>query len=362
MDPISPVTHKMFGFGLSVDNVNEALPLALALLDGHGVPTESRGGDVLRIPGPVSTIYRTPQRRVLFDVYRDANPFFHLIEAMWILSGSNRVALPAMFLEGIRRFSDDGVTFHGAYGHRLRHWVGNVKSEKYGPVTDQINSAVQLLVDDPSTRQCVLSIWNPALDFAAKTKDVPCNDMIMLDIVDNRLNMTVCNRSNDVIWGAYGANVVQFSVLQEWMAAAIGVDVGYYVQQSNNFHVYTDNPTWKKFLELGGHLEDGHVFNPYMQAGISFEPMATGPAEARAVMRDCEKMEARVAGGLSLLGGDYESHWFQNIIWPMVDGYLLWKDKRPEEAIAALDRVKALDWRMACQAWVMRRLQARSQA
>lgn len=362
MDPIAPKVSTMFGFGLTVDNVNEALPLALALLDGHGVATESRAGPVLRIPGPVTTIYKTPQRRVLFDVYRDANPFFHLIEAMWILSGSNRVALPAIFLDGIRRFSDDGVTFHGAYGHRLRHYAGHEMSVK-GDEIDQLSEAVRLLRGNPGTRQCVLSIWDPSLDLGdVATKDVPCNDMVMLDIVDGRLNMAVCNRSNDAIWGAYGANAVQFSVLQEWLAAAIDVDVGVYVQQSNNFHVYTDNPTWKKFNELGGHLEDGHVINPYMTGFISYEPMATTPAEAWALMRDCEEMERRACDGRSLLGADYESHWFKNIIWPMVAGYKLWKDKRPDEAMETLGRIKALDWRMACQAWVMRRMQARSQA
>ena len=33
-----------------------------------------------------------------------------------------------------------------------------------------------------------------------------------------KLCMTVCNRSNDMLWGAYGANVVHMSMLQEFVA------------------------------------------------------------------------------------------------------------------------------------------------
>ena len=108
----------MFGIGITVDNVNEALPRALALVKEHGVSSSSRGIETLRVPGPVSTIYRNPTRRVLFDVVRDANPFFHLIEAMWVLAGSRRVELPRHFLDGIARYSDDGKVFHGAYSYR----------------------------------------------------------------------------------------------------------------------------------------------------------------------------------------------------------------------------------------------------
>ena len=105
---------NQFGASLRVRNVNEALPVALQMIQEYGKPAESRGLHTLRVHGPVTTIYERPEERVLFDSVRDANPFFHLIESLWILGGSNRMELPSMFLEGIKRFSDDGVTFHGA--------------------------------------------------------------------------------------------------------------------------------------------------------------------------------------------------------------------------------------------------------
>ena len=50
--------------------------------------------------------------------------------------------------------------------------------------------------------------------------------------------MSIVNRSNDMIWGAYGANAVHMSMLLEYMAAMTGFQVGIYYQISNNLHAY----------------------------------------------------------------------------------------------------------------------------
>lgn len=341
---------NQFGAILRARNVNEALPLGLQILQTYGKPAESRGLHTLRVPGPVSTIYERPEERVLFDSIRDANPFFHLIESLWILGGSNRVELPSMFLEGIKRFSDDGVTFHGAYGHRLRKAFG----------FDQIIRAIELLVSKPDTRQCVMSIWHPELDMRANTKDMPCNDLIMLDVVNGRLNMTVCNRSNDAIWGAYGANAVQFSMLQEFIAIYAKLERGFYVQQSNNFHVYTDNPFWLKFKQ--GEYEHGHVYNPYTIEQVQARPIAQNTMDAVQLLSDCEGMCQQVENGENLEHFEYRSSFGQLVVRPAVRAYGLYKLKRYENAIKALDEVAAEDWRLAMTDWVMRRAEKAVQA
>ncbi len=334
---------QQFGASLRVRNVNEALPLGLQMLQSWGKPAESRGLHTLRVPGPVSTIYEQPTERVLFDRIRDANPFFHLMESLWIIAGSRRVELPQYFLNNITRFSDDGVTFHGAYGYRLRHAFG----------VDQIDAAVNVLTLRPDTRQVVLSIWHPGLDMGAKTLDVPCNDMLMLDIVDGKLNMTVCNRSNDAIWGAYGANAVQFSMLQEYIAASIGCGVGFYVQQSNNFHVYTDNPFWLKYRQ--GEYEHGHVHNPYMLNQVQAQPIAKNVMDTVLLRRDCEAMCAQVEHGERLDTLEYKSSFGREVIKPVVVAYDTYKLKQYSSALAVLAEVAAPDWRLAMTEWVQRR-------
>jgi hypothetical protein len=339
-----------FGASLRVRNVNEALPLGLQMLSKYGNPAESRGLHTLRVNGPVSTIYERPEERVLFDSIRDANPFFHLIESLWILGGSNRIDLPRMFLGNIERFSDNGVTFHGAYGHRLRRAFG----------FDQIIKAIEMLVSKPDTRQCVLSIWHPQMDMGTNTKDMPCNDLIMLDVVNGRLNMTVCNRSNDAIWGAYGANAVQFSMLQEFIAIYAKLERGFYVQQSNNYHVYTDNPFWLKFRQ--GEYVHGHVYNPYTTEQVHARPIAQNTMDAVLLLADCEGMCLQVENGEELRTFEYRSSFGQQVVSPAVRGYELYKMKCYESALDALEEVAAPDWRLAMQQWVGRRAEKAVQA
>ncbi len=82
---------------LSVRNVCSALPTGMALLKTFGVIEESRAGRVLVVPNPVTTIYAQPTERVLFAAARNANPWFHLAEALYMLAGRNDSA----FLENI---------------------------------------------------------------------------------------------------------------------------------------------------------------------------------------------------------------------------------------------------------------------
>lgn len=335
-----------FGMGVTVNNVNEALPIALQVLEQYGNPTSSRGIDTIRSNGPMMTVYRKPRERVLFDQVRDANPFFHLIESLWILAGSNTVGLPCMFLPSLAQFSDDGKTFHGAYGYRLARAFG----------IDQLDEVVELLSTKPDTRQAVLSIWHPELDLNTHTKDVPCNDMIMLDIVDGALNMTVNNRSNDAIWGAYGANAVQFSMLQEWLAISIGVEVGYYVQSSNNFHVYPSNPFWQEFLD--GNHDAGHVVNPYMLRDVVPYPLAADPADAMAFRGDCGVLAALADRGATfteLATHGYRTAYFERVVVPMILAYREHREKNYDRAIELAHAIQAEDWSLACREWLERR-------
>src|SRR5690349_12870351 len=105
---------------IHAQNVNEALQVGMQLLKTSGEEMFSRNGPTVEYPGPVTTTYYLPWQRVLFDPLRDANPFFHFMEALWILAGRNDVAFLDRFNSQMKRYSDDGKVFHGAYGHRMR--------------------------------------------------------------------------------------------------------------------------------------------------------------------------------------------------------------------------------------------------
>ncbi|KKK83371.1 hypothetical protein LCGC14_2794040, partial [marine sediment metagenome] len=142
---------------LDVRNVNEALPKMLQHLEERGERTSSRAGEVIVAPTPVTTVYRKPMERVLFSPLRDANPFFHLIEALWMLAGKRDVATLTHYVRRMSDFSDDGITFHGAYGYRWRNHFFH----------DQIEVVLELLKSKPHSRRAVIQMWDNPIDLSS---------------------------------------------------------------------------------------------------------------------------------------------------------------------------------------------------
>lgn len=259
---------------IHVRNVQEALPEGIHHLLTQGRREESRAGEVCVAPWPVMTVYDEPLERVLFWKDRDANPVFHLMEALWMLAGRNDVEWLARFNSNMTQFSDDGVMFHGAYGYRWRQHF----QDDWG--VDQLDYIVSLLTANPKSRRAVIAMWDAPVDLyadeLAAPKDIPCNTHIYLSMQNSDLDMTVCCRSNDIIWGAYGTNVVHFSMLQEYLAAKLGLLVGKLYQLSNNYHAYVD--VLERVSSLASEIRDPHRTidrNPYFDNGAQYFPLVT---------------------------------------------------------------------------------------
>lgn len=321
-------------------NVNDALPKGIRALRAVGVRRDSRNGPVTVAACPVTTVYLNPEQRVLFSPQRDANPFFHLTESVWMMAGRNDVAYPASFARQIREFSDDGETLHGAYGHRWRKLLGY----------DQLIPIIEELKRNPESRRCVLQMWDATVTHADGAddlnrameggKDVPCNTHIYFSVSPGgRLDMTVCNRSNDIIWGAYGANAVHMSFLQEFVARAVGIPVGTYYQISNNYHMY----------DFNAHLADDELHdNPYGAKAWQYPIMEDG-ADYRTWLEDAE-----VFLGDGVRQG-CRHPWFQRVLWPVVNAHAAFKKKDYEGALEIISQCQASDWRLACEQWLQRR-------
>ena len=101
-------------------DVNEAFPVLWhRMWSNDGVKVQqSRNGPVRVANEPVTITYRQPRHRVLFHPVRDANPFFHLFESIWMLAGRDDVKWLAKFNARMADYSDDGVTLTSAYGLR----------------------------------------------------------------------------------------------------------------------------------------------------------------------------------------------------------------------------------------------------
>lgn len=213
-------------------------------------------GKLIKELRPVSIEYTNPYNRTTFLATRRINPFFQLAESFQIISGINDAKWLSMFNANMINFSDDGKTYNAFYGERLRHWGNNspkgVLSEK---ALDQLYDVYKRILEDKDTRQAMAAIGNPTFDNyeylnVEKGKDISCNLYITFKVRNNKLHMVVFNRSNDLHWGTMGANIVQFSTIQETMCSWLrnsgkeefnNLELGSYHQIADSLHIYMDS-------------------------------------------------------------------------------------------------------------------------
>lgn len=342
---------------ITARNVNGAYRQAVDLIRRFGVPEPSRAGDVLVYPSPMVTQYDRPNERVLFDTRRDANPFFHLFEALWMLSGRRDTPWLDRFVGDFSaRFGErPNGEQHGAYGFRWRHHF-DMEGGGHPTLPDQLATVIRLLRENPNDRRVVIQMWDPVADLGADKRDVPCNLCITPRINGGRLDITVFCRSNDIVWGCYGANAVHFSVLQEYLAAMIGVPIGCYYQVSNNWHAYVE--VLDRVAPLG-HVPDQGWYG----ASPSVEwtrPMVSAPEYWDEDLR--RFMEWTVDFNAEAVSDNppphYANEWLSHTAEPLFVAHALFKAGDRDHAMEVVGDTAfdmAPDWGYVAKRWLERR-------
>ena len=157
-------------------------------------------------------------------------------ESFLIFCDNNRVNVAGYFNKNIAQFSDDGNTLYGSYGHRI--------AKKMQGVLDKLK-------EDHDTRQALLTIHRVD-DSIVKTKDPPCTITLQFTIRDEKLNMHVYMRSNDIVWGT-PYDVFVFTTIQKVFANTLGIPIGKYYHTATSLHMYERD--FEKCREYIGHCE-----------------------------------------------------------------------------------------------------------
>jgi hypothetical protein len=275
----------------------------------------------------------------MFHPERDANPFLHLYESLWMLGGRNDLEPLLKFTQQFKEYSDDGETLRGAYGYR---WAQ----------CEQLDIIARRLKKDPMDRRCVLQMWDVLRDLDYDGKDVPCNLVATFQMVQDRyLNMVVFNRSNDIIWGCYGANAVHFSMLQEYMANKIGCQMGTYTQVSVNWHVYEQVfERMEMICEMKTPVHDPYAFNGIETLAMPGENCIDDVINALLHYVDEDFVREYGASNHS---------WF-SMVYDVLYAHHLFKTlAAPEKYSASLEllgrRFQNIDWVVAAKQWIERR-------
>ena len=316
----------------SVYNAPNLLYEGCMLLKYEGLVEETRNGTATTIPDPVVITVHNPMERVVFDPVRNANHFFHVMEFVWMMAGERDVRWIAQFNSNMANYADEGTTInHGAYGHRWRKMFNR----------DQLVAVVALLKQDVTTRRAVLGMWDPRFDMDPHA-DLPCNTHIYFrwDVEMECLDMTVCNRSNDLIWGMAGANIVHMTFLHQIICEAVGVDIGNYNVMTNNLHIYDNVPEIGYYMDRIVGPEDRY------EDGLESHMDILQDGDLHEFLVSCEHF-------ISNPGGTHND-WMGSVAQPMYHSYMQRKSKKGDgHAIA--ETIAAPDWRLACLEWIERK-------
>jgi thymidylate synthase len=164
------------------------LELLSALMSApHGAPRGLATRELLQVTSVIDM-----RRPVVTQPARKLGYRFMAAEAAWILRGDNRVATIKPFSPRIVEFSDDGETFFGAYGPRIKA---------------QLPYVVDKLTQDQSSRQAGIVIFRES---PPETKDVPCTLTLQWMIRGRRLHCFANMRSSD-IWLGWPYDVFNFT-------------------------------------------------------------------------------------------------------------------------------------------------------
>jgi hypothetical protein len=171
--------------------------------------------------------------------------------------------------------------------------------------------------------------------------------------------MTVFNRSNDIVWGAYGANAVHFSFLLEFMSRLTNYPVGTYTQISVNWHAYEE--TYHLLKEVP-HAEallwdpNFKIQDPYASGEAKIIPMPPTASYSKFLTQILVEEEHDFNRDCTAVG-DWEY-----MIYSMLKAHMLWRTKAAPErydlAIAELSRPgvpQNADWVIAGKQWIQRR-------
>lgn len=217
---------------------DDLLRKGLSALLAHGRLIKPHKGDAreligvtLKLFNPLARFSRTESRGVLFSA---------LGETLWYLSGSDDFDIIEHYIPKYRERCETPSHVkisEGAYGPRL------VLQLPF--IIDAVNKN--------DTRKAVISIYRE--EDHGNRYDVPCTCTLQFFPRSGALHALAHMRSNDIYTGM-AHDIFAFTLLQEFVARVVGLEVGHYVHQVGSFHLYESNrPAAENYL-AGGIADD----------------------------------------------------------------------------------------------------------
>ena len=131
-------------------------------------------------------------------------------------------------IEGYR-FGD----LNHVYGYQWRSWP-----KASGEVVDQIQSVIDTLKTNPTSRRMIVSAWN-----VADVEDMalpPCHTMFQFFVAEGKLSCQLYQRSADTFLGV-PFNIASYALLTMMIAKECGLEFGDFVHTLGDAHLYLNH-------------------------------------------------------------------------------------------------------------------------
>lgn len=174
-----------------------------------------------------------PIERVVYSEERKINLTFQFAEFFWYISGDDSLSFIGYYAPNMRKYSADQKTLKGtAYGSRFYKRLSNGRT--------QIETVIELLNKQPETKRAVLQIYEAEELSDQNNIDVACTLSLQFLIRNGKLNCIAFMRANDMFVGM-SSDVFSFTMIQEYIARRLGVEIGTYYHVVGSSHIYEVN-------------------------------------------------------------------------------------------------------------------------
>jgi thymidylate synthase len=223
-------------------NLNKAFYRVVSDVYEYGLNVEARGTKQKEICFYGVTL-EDPTDLLISYPSRKFNPTYAVTEWLWYLSRNRSTVNIGKMAKIWDMIKDENEECESNYGEYLFS-------------TGQWDWVVKELVDDEDSRRATIAVNQP-YHKKANPLDIPCTQFIQFFIRDNELNMGVCMRSNDVIFG-FCNDLFTFALFHQLMYNDLkkhysDLKLGKYTHNAGSMHIYERHYEMaKNIIDEGG--------------------------------------------------------------------------------------------------------------
>jgi thymidylate synthase len=207
---------------LNFDNANSAFNYLY-----HAISCEGEEFDGTQAIFNVGFYIEQPWNNKITSEFRKWNIFYAEAEWQWYLSGDPKVEKLGEIYGIVPKIWE-----------KMADEYGEVNSN-YGAQWErgyQLDKVIAMLKENPNTRKATISIYD-GKEMHNYRQDTPCTYAVQFTVLNNKLDMCVTMRSND-LWFGFCNDQYCFSELQKIVSERTNIEIGRYYHFAHNMHLY----------------------------------------------------------------------------------------------------------------------------